>query len=425
MARARVEAAASTRIRWRLPMHSASKCRPMRHPIESASAIRFLTHRQLPDRNDFFGAERSAAQCGIRIASALALAALLAACAQPARVASRPPAAGPGACSWFGDARGETLFFGESGFWSAHRGAGDDPTADLRTAAPQVVGRFDLARERMLPPLATALPLARSGTWDVLAHPNGRVYFTSFYDASGAIDPERGTALRFDAAGTGLNELALLPDGRIAATRYGASDGRDGSIVVLSEDGAVLAEHALAPERGATVAAKSLAFDPLRSAIWVNTDVIPAGGGKSRHDARVHDLASGRETARFAEPELHFPAFAPDGRGFFAWLAGTRLVLQITEAGEASGPEAGRVLLLDDAFPAGVDFVQDVRVQRDGRVVATRWSGVVHVVAPDDTVRSVQLPRPDGALTYTAIATGDRVCATQCAGVRVACASLR
>lgn len=372
----------------------------------------------------FLRADRNAARSGTRLWCLVALATLLAACAQPVRVVTRPPAAGPSACSWFGDAFEDTLYFGESGFWAAMAGAGGDPRADLATAAPQVIGRFDLARERMLPPLASAVPLARSGTWDVLAHPNGRVYFTSFYDPAGAIDRATGQALRFDAAGTGLNELALLPGGRIAATRYGGSAGGDGSLVVLDPDGTVVAEHALVPAPGATVAAKSLAFDPVRGALWVNTDVIPAGGGKSRHDARVHDLASGREIARFAEPELHFPAFAPDGRGFFAWLTGSRLVLQITEPGEASGPEAGRVLLLDDAFPIGVDFVQDVRIQRDGRVVATRWSGAVHVVAPDDTVRSVQLPRADGGLAYTAIATGDRVCATQCAGVRVACASL-
>ena len=367
---------------------------------------------------------KSASRCGRWTRVACALVTLLAACAQPVKIVSQAPAAGPAACSWFGDADDRTLYFGESGFWSATHGAAGDPTADLATAAPQVVGRFDLAREAMLAPLATATPLARSGSWDVLVHPNGRIYFTSYFDPAGWVDAS-GRAGRFDRAGHGLNELALLPDGHVLATRYGKEGGGDGSLVVLDPDGAVLAEHGLAPIAGATVAAKSLAFDPLRGVVWVNTDVIPAGGGASGHDARIVDLASGRELARFTAPELHFPAFAADGRGFFAWVDGTRLVLQITEPGTATGPKAGRVLLLDDAFPAGIDFVQDLRAQRDGRVVATRWSGIVHVVDAQDRVRTAQLPRPvEKGLYYTAVATRDRVCATYCGGVRVVCAPL-
>lgn len=305
-------------------------------------------------------------------------------------------------------------------------GAGGDPKAELLgDAEPQEVGRFDLAREVLLAPLATAAADARAGTWDVLAHPNGRVYFTSFYDAAGSVDPATGAAARFDAAGHGLNELALLPDGRVLASRYGATGGGGGSLVVLGEDGAVEIEHALVAGAGETVAAKSIAFDPVRRAVWMNTDVIPSGGAKTRHDARIVDLASGRELARFDAPELQFPQFARDGRGYFAWVTGKRLVLQITEPGAATGPDAGRVLVLDDDFATGLDFVQDLRVQRDGRVVATRWSGRVHVIDPDDRLRTVALPRAvEGAIYYTAVATGERVCATYCAGVRVECASL-
>lgn len=328
-------------------------------------------------------------------------------------------------CAWFGDARSGVLYFGESAFWHAMREAGGDPAADVRGTAPQRVGRFDLRRERLLPPLATGNPAARSGTWDVLAHPNGRVYFTSYFDASGWVDPATGAAQRFEAAGTGLNELSLLPDGRLLATRYGAAGDGDGSVVVLGPDGALLREIPLAPEPGATVAAKSLAFDPVRGVVWVNTDVIPEDGGAPRHDARVLDLASGREMARFAEPELHFPRFAADGTAYLAWLDGTRLSLRISEPGRALGPQSGREIVLDDAFPTGHDFVQDVRDQEDGRVVATRWSGVVHVLEPDGSLRTAQLPRSEReGFFYTAVATGDRVCATYCAGVTVVCRDL-
>lgn len=356
---------------------------------------------------------------------ACVVAALAAACAERAREVRRAAAAGPNACSWYGDADERVLYFGESGFWSALHAAGGDATGDLATSAPQVVGRFDLAREAMLPPLSTALPAARSGTWDVLVHPNGRVYFTSFYDPAGSIDRATGAAARFDAAGLGLNELALLPDGRVLATRYGGANGGDGSIVVLTEDGAIAAEYAVTPTPGFAVAPKSIAFDAVRSAIWINTDLIPTKEGATRFDARIHDLATGRELARFEHPELHFFQFAKDGRGYFAWLEGRRLVLRVTEPGAASGPDAGRAILLDDAFPAGIDFVQDLRVQRDGRVVATRWSGAVHVLDTELALRTVKLPRRNGAgLFYTAVATGDRVCATRCDGVDVVCMGL-
>jgi hypothetical protein len=231
--------------------------------------------------------------------------------------------------------------------------------------------------------------------------------------------------VRFTSAGHGLNELALLPDGRVLATRYGAKDGAGGSLVVLDEAGAIQAEHALVAALGEKVAAKKRRLRP-----------GPRGGlgqhgpppRRRRADApRCPDRRprERRELARFTAPQLQFPQFGPDGRGYFAWLAGRRLLLQITEPGAATGPDAGRVLLLDDVFAAGLDFVQDLHVQRDGRAVVTRWSGHVHVIDTDDRMRTVELPRTvaDG-LYYTAVARRDRVCATYCAGVRVVCATL-
>jgi hypothetical protein len=365
-----------------------------------------------------------AARGGTAALSLCLLVTLAAACAKEWRGANGHPAAAPGMCSWFGDARGDVLYFGESAFWHAMREADGDAAADLASQAPQQVGRFDLAHEAQLPPLATGNPASHSGTWDVLAHPNGRVYFTSFYDPSGWVDPATGAARRFDAAGTGLNEIALGPGGRLVVTRYGAPGGGDGSVVVLDPDGAIEAEHPLAPEPGAVVAAKSVAFDAVRAEVWVNTDVLPRDGSPARFDARVLDFATGRELARVSDPELHFPRFAADGRSHFAWLDGTRLTLRVGEPGDRPGPDAGREVLLDDAFANGIDFVQDVRDQPDGRVVVTRWSGVVHVVSAGDRVQTVRLPRTGDGFYYTAIATGDRVCATYCAGVTVTCASL-
>lgn len=365
-----------------------------------------------------------AATSGRRGLSLCLLLTLLAACASGWHGTAESRAAASGMCSWFGDARGDVLYFGESAFWHALREAGGDARADLASQAPQQVGRFDLAHETLLPPLATGNAASHSGTWDVLAHPNGRVYFTSFYDPSGWVDPATGAARHFEAAGTGLNEIALGPRGRLVVTRYGAAGGGDGSVVVLDAEGTIEAEHPLAPTPGAVVAAKSVAFDARRGEVWVNTDVLPRDGSAPRFEARVLDLESGEELARFDAPELHFPRFAADGRSFFAWLEGTRLALRIGAPGDRPGPGAGREIVLDAAFGTGVDFVQDVRDQPDGRVVVTRWSGVVHVVSAGDRVQTVQLPRTGDGFYYTAVATGDRVCATYCAGVTVTCVSL-
>jgi len=88
-------------------------------------------------------------------------------------------------CAWYGDARDAVLYFGMAAFWSAMRSHGNDPMADLLEEGPVAIGRFDLRKERMLEPLEVGSAGDRSGVWDVLAHPNGRIYFTSFYEPAG------------------------------------------------------------------------------------------------------------------------------------------------------------------------------------------------------------------------------------------------
>jgi len=372
---------------------------------------------------------RTASRCGI-VATCTTFVALIGiACRTTPRGAhtatAPPPSSSERYCAWYGDRSQDVLYFGESPFWNAARGAGGDAMADMREAGPQVIGRFDLRSESLLAPIPTAAAEPRAGVWDVLAHPNGRIYYTTFYEAAGWVDPATGEASRFEAAGTGLNELALLPDGRLLATRYGAMGGGSGSVVVLDAEGAVEAELPLTSEGDVIVAAKSLAYDPVRQVVWVNTDLLPRDGGPSRHDARVLELATGREILRIAAPELQFLRFAADGRGFFSWQQGSRLVLRMTQPGAALDASSGREIVLDGAFEDGRDFVQDLRIEADGRAVVTRWSGVVHVVTASGAVRTVALPRSaEGGLYYTAVAIGDRVCATYCADVSVVCAAL-
>ena len=253
----------------------------------------------------------------------------------------------------------------------------------------------------------------------MLAHPNGRIYFTTYFDFAGSVDPRSGEVQEFSQAGLGLNELALGPEGQILVTRYGFGSDAAGSLVVLAEDGSVVAEHVLEAPPGLRVLAKSLAFDPLRRETWLNTDLLSLAGSAVLHDARVLDRA-GHERLRFSEPELQFLHFAADGAGFFAEVSGSRLQLR------ERTPQGGeRVIPLDDRFDAAHDFVQDLRIEGDGCVVSTRWSGRVHVVEPGGEVRSLTLPRTEaGELYYTATRAGNRICATRCGRVEVVCADL-
>jgi hypothetical protein len=331
-------------------------------------------------------------------------------------------------CAWFADPRDRILYFGASPFWSALREAGGDPRADLRAAGPQIIGRFDLKRLTFAKPLVVGGSDARAGVWDVLAHPNGRIYFTTYFDSAGYVNPANGRVRRFESAGLGLNELALGEDAVIIATRYGFSPSGQGSVVVLDAEGSILAEHPLEAPEGYQSAPKSLAFDPVRREIWVNADLLPTtqGQGEVRYDTRVLG-PEGRERFRFERPEVQFMIFGPDGTGYFAERDGAMLNLRVRSPDRAGfAIFTGRIVPLDDEFPGGHDFVQELRVDDKGRVVVTRWSGRIHLVRRSGEVELVQLPRTGGdGLYYTAILAGNRLCATYCDEVTVVCHALR
>jgi hypothetical protein len=325
-------------------------------------------------------------------------------------------------CAWYGDARDAVLYFGTAAFWSAMRSHGNDPMADLLVEGPVAIGRFDLRRERMLEPLEVGTAGNRSGVWDVLAHPNGRIYFTTFYEPAGYAEVPGGRVVRLPDLGAGLNELALGPDGGVLASRYGSALERDGSgaIVSFDPDGTRLAEFPLRAPDGYRVAPKTVAFDPIRREIWATTDLLPiAPGDHQRHDTYLLS-ERGEELLRISEPEIQFVVFAEDGTGYRAEVEGRNLWLQISAPGE--GPESGQRILLDGAFAAALDFVQDIELTTDGRAVVSRWSGWVHVVDSPSEVRSTRLPQlADDGLYYSAVAEGDRICATYCSNVSVVC----
>jgi len=358
-------------------------------------------------------------------------------------------------CAWYGDAREGVLYYGLSAFWAAYREHGGDPTADLREPGPQQIGRLDLRRPRLLPPLDVTAPGARSGVWDVLAHPSGRIFYTTFFESAGWVAPEGGEVRRLDAAGKGLNELAPGPDGTVIASRYAGPEGGDGSVVVLGPEGALRAEHPLEPVPGYRVAPKTVAWDPVRREIWVNTDLLPRGGGawsggagpergavgddgregeagqagadRPRHDARVLGPA-GRERFRWEEPELQFVAFRPDGWGLVAEVDRKGLWLRVLRPDDPAGAPAdrGERFLADAFFDRERDFAQDIQFADaaggGGRAVVMRWSGRFHVVDPEiPRARSHRLPRRGEGLYYTGVLEDGRLCATFCREARVVC----
>ena len=336
-----------------------------------------------------------------------------------ASVASEPQPAGSHerTCAWYGDARDGVLYFGESAFWSALH-AHADALADARAPGPRRIGRFDLARGRLLEPLDAGGPAA-TGVWDVLAHPNGRVYFTTWFDAMGWVEPSSGAVQRLPGLGRGLNELAPGPGGSLLVSRYGSPDdpNASGSILVASPDGEPIAEYPLVPPPGFRAAPKTVAFDSARDEIWVTTDLFGAAGIATRHDAYVLDGA-GREKRRIARPEIQFVAFRPEGGGLIAEVEGARLTLRVR-------PREGedQLLLADASFADDLDFVQDIHFAADGRAVVTRWSGIVHVVAPDGSLETLRLPPLEaGGLYYSGVLAEGRVCATHCGGIEVVCA---
>lgn len=317
-------------------------------------------------------------------------------------------------CAWYGHARGGVLYFGEAAFWSSMRRLGGDPAADLAAPGPQQIGRFDLRAERFLAPLDVTRPGARSGVWDVYAHPQGGVYFTTFFESMGRVDETSGAVEHFDALGSGLNEIAPGPDGNLLVSRYAAAPDRSGSVLLLRPDGALLAEWPLASEPGALLLPKTVAWDPRREEIWLSSDVLI--GDAMRHDALVLDR-SGREIRRIVSPEIQFIAFDDAGNGLRAEVEGSALTLvQMPRRGDE------RRIPLDADFDGDFDFVQDIQFDAAGRAAVTRWSGFVHLVDPAGRIDTLRLPQLEpGGLYYTAVRNETTVCATHCGISTVVC----
>jgi hypothetical protein len=348
-------------------------------------------------------------------------------------------------CAWYGEAGGSVLYFGQAAFWSSYRAHGNDPTADMLQPGPSAIGRFDLETRQFLPDLETGPRLdgsaTRSGVWDVLPMA-GRVYFTSYLEEAGFVDLTSGDVTRLPESRF-WNELAAGPVAQrtegfstisemgLLVSRYADADNGGGAVLVLGPRGRVLARLALPAPEGASLAAKTPAWDPVRREVWVTTDrlPLPAPGADQpvAHPTLVLDL-EGREVARFGDAiEIQFVRFDSQGMGYLAIREGETLELAILRpTADRRNPNAWPQVPLDDRFPAELDFAQDIQIGPDGSVFVTRWSGRVHAINPmTGRVRTWQLPRDGDALYYSAVpgrAPGT-VCATRCGDVEVVCAS--
>jgi chorismate mutase len=355
------------------------------------------------------------------------------------RVFQAPPAGPEGErySAWFADAAPGVLYFGLSPFWDLYWSSGGDATAELRQPGDHLIGRFDLDAERFLPTLRAraAAPDVRGSVWDVLVHPNGRIYYTTLFEEIGWIAPEGGAAASFEGIGSGFNELALGPRGELYATRYAerpeqARETRSGSVVVLTPDGELLRELRVPSIAGEAVAPKSLAVDPRSGEVWINTDSFAPDGSLVHETFRF--AADGRILERRrGPPELQFAYFDAGGRGWFAEAEAGRLALRVREANGV-----WRVLWLGAID--SLDFVQDIkpmpRASGDDGVVLALWSGRTFTVEPraeSFVCRELRLERPprcappDGrSLVYTAVVHRSSIYATLACGPTLLRASL-
>ena len=194
-------------------------------------------------------------------------------------------------------------------------GAPGGPRATRRRTWPRP-GRAGSAastsRAPTLPPAARPAPGRRQRRRLGRARPPERPRLLhDLFDFAGCVDPESGEVRALRSAGLGLNELALGPDGQLLVTRYGSRDDDEGSLVVLDgERRAPGRARARGPARLAR-APKSLALDPVRREIWLNTDLLPLDGARRCATTRACSMPRRRERLRFERPRaavLHLRA---------------------------------------------------------------------------------------------------------------------
>jgi streptogramin lyase len=369
---------------------------------------------------------------GVRGFAAGALAALLLACqSTPTTRVYRAEPANTGTehySAWFADTDGDVLYFGLSPFWELWWETGADALADLEELGDHLIGRFDLRGEHFLPPLRVraAEDGARSSVWDVLAHSNGRIYYTTYFEGIGSVRSDGSDPVVYADLGTGFNELAEGPEGNVYVTRYSDApehpDRRSyGAVVVMSPTGELINEIRFPKQGDRFTAPKSISVDPRTGDIWINTDTFQ-GDRPIEHEA-IHMNSAGYVLSRRSGPgELQFVRFDSAGRGWFAEKLGGELRIRIRVARRD-------LAIVSLGRSEGIDFVQDIWPTPEGGVVVARWSGRLHWIGPPgEAFRHEEIPLhlppdctpPDGrSLLYTGVVRGNFAYATLYCGPMV------
>jgi hypothetical protein len=330
--------------------------------------------------------------------------------------------------AWYGDSDGRILYFGLSPFWTLWWETDGDPRADLQEPGDHLIGRFDLARQRFLPPLRVrrAGPNSRSSVWDVLVHSNGRIYYTTYFEEMGWVSADGTEVRHFAGIGVGFNELIEGPGGLLYVTRYSDDpfdvDGQQfGSVAVLTPEGEPVREFRFPAEAGVFTAPKSLAVDPLTGEIWLNADVFHPQGVVSYATLRL--APDGTLLERNEAPaELQAVWFDSTGTGWFAEDREGELWLVARREGRDQG-----------SFHLGprrsLDFVQDLKPFGERGVVATLWSArafLAQLTEGKPRLAEIHFDRPEEcipprgrSLLYTATVHGQRVYATLYCGATI------
>jgi hypothetical protein len=308
--------------------------------------------------------------------------------------------------SWFADTDGRIIYFGQSPFWREYFAAEvPDPQGDLRKEGDYLIGRFDTEKDTFLAPLKVGR--GRASVVDVLYHTkNHNVYFTTFFDMMGYVNPKTNKVVYFKALGMGFNELYEGPGGKIYVTRY-SSEQKNGSVVVITPAGTLLKEFFIRLP-GFIIAPKSIAVSPITGEIIINTDMFSLEGGMVRHDSFVLG-PEGQIKQRIMEREIFFMSFDPQGKN---WAAGRAKdgswQMSITY------PEGKMVNVIIDEKPVSFNVIQDIK--HHGRyTIATAWSGNLYYfkedyqgitfipLEPDTAVGLDAPPKGKGILAYTTI----------------------
>jgi hypothetical protein len=251
----------------------------------------------------------------------------------------------------------------------------------------------------------------------VLVHSNGRIYYTTFWNEFGSVQPDGSDVRHYAGAGEGLNELWEGPGGEIYVTRY---LGERPGVAVFSPDGRLVRELVTPQPAGARVCPKSLAVDPSTGEVWFNTDTFYDDGRDPGFDAyRVS--ADGAVLEQVTHPLLVFVSFDAAGRGWFVDDADGAWSVRIVEPG-------GRTTRVALGGHGRLDVVQDVHHAGDVAVLATWGRRVFAVRAPaGGPAERCVLPPPsldcggEPALGYSAVvsARGGRVYESVDCAIRV------